>query len=785
MNLSSSFIQAPQAVPARNAPLICFSHLRWDFVLQRPQHLMQRFASDRQVFFFEEYIPTDHHLAYLEIHAFEGTTVKAVRPRVPHGWSEGDREEALRKLLDELLELNNAARPILWFYTPVMYGFASHIDAGAVVYDCMDELANFKFAPPGLKEMETALIARADVMFTGGHSLYEAKRHQHGNIHLFPSSVDAAHFQGARDDSEQPFDQKVIIGPKVGYYGVIDERLDLALIGAVAKARPGLSFIFIGPVTKIAPEDLPKASNIHYLGQKSYKDLPAYLSGWEAALMPFALNEATKFISPTKTPEYLAAGRPVVSTPVTDIIRHYGRTDGVFIARDANSFASACDDAIALKKKLDTGWLAAVDTMLRGSSWDATYVAMSALVEEAVTRRLLPERNAKGNHHHNLSRAKASADYDYLIVGAGFAGSVLAERLACDGRKRVLLCDRRPHVAGNAYDFRNDDGILVHQYGPHIFHTNSQEVFSYLSRFTDWRPYEHRVLADVGGKQLPVPINRTTLNGLYGLDLGSDEQAAHFLASRAEPCNPIVTSRDVVVSQVGSDLYRTFFEGYTRKQWGLDPSQLDKSVTARIPTRVNTDDRYFLDAYQAMPRNGYTEMFEKMLDHENITVMTGTEYSAIKNDRLAKHTIFTGPIDEYFDFRFGQLPYRSLKFRHETHDVRHLLPVGVVNYPSESVPYTRVTEYKHLTGQIHPKTSISYEFACADGDPYYPIPRPENQALYKQYEALARERTDVTFVGRLGTYRYYNMDQVVGQALATYRRMGKTNSTAIAASAQW
>lgn len=239
------------------------------------------------------------------------------------------------------------------------------------------------------------------------------------------------------------------------------------------------------------------------------------------------------------------------------------------------------------------------------------------------------------------------------------------------------------------------------------------------------------------------------------------------------------------MAQIGSDLYRAFFEGYTRKQWGLDPTQLDKSVTARVPTRTNTDDRYFLDTYQAMPLHGYTEMFEKMLDHENITVMTGTDYADIHRDNLAAHTIFTGPIDEYFGYRFGRLPYRSLKFQHETHDISRMQPVAVVNYPSEAVPYTRVTEYKHLTGQIHPKTSISYEFACADGDPYYPIPRPENQALYKQYEALARQRANVTFVGRLGTYKYFNMDQVVGQALATYRRMVKTVlSNAMAASAQ-
>ena len=778
MNLSSSFFPTSHVTTGRNAPLICFSHLRWDFVLQRPQHLMGRFASDRQVFFFEEFIPTDHHLAYLEIHPFEGTTVKSVRPRIPYGWSEAEREKALGRLLDDLLALNGAVRPILWFYTPMMYSFACHVEAAAVVYDCMDELANFRFAPPQLEKTEAALIARADVVFTGGHSLYEAKRHLHDNIHPFPSSVDVRHFQSSRGGCDEPSDQRAILGPKLGYYGVIDERLDLGLIGAVARARPNLSFVFIGPVVKIAAEDLPKAANIHYLGQKNYSELPAYLSGWDAALMPFALNEATKFISPTKTPEYLASGRPVVTTQITDVVRQYGDVGGVFFADGAAGFASACDHALTLKRS-GNNWLELVDTMLANLSWDRTFLAMQALLDEAVTRRLRPEQPAR----RSLDRPSVArpAQYDYLIVGAGFAGSVLAERLASDAAKRVLLCDRRTHIGGNAYDFFNEDGLLIHRYGPHIFHTNSEEVFNYLSRFTAWRPYEHRVLADVGDRQLPVPINRTTLNGLYDLNLASDEEAARFLVSRAQPCDPVVTSKDVVVSQVGLDLYRTFFEGYTRKQWGLDPSQLDKSVTARVPTRTNTDDRYFLDTYQAMPLDGYTKMFEKMLDHENITVITGAEYADVRGNNPHAHTIFTGPIDEYFDYRFGRLPYRSLKFQHETHPVKRLLPVAVVNYPSESVPYTRVTEYKHLTGQIHPNTSISYEFACADGDPYYPIPRPENQALYKQYEALARECNDVTFVGRLGTYKYYNMDQVVGQALATYRRMAKNALSGVVA----
>ncbi len=753
------------------APLICFSHLRWDFVLQRPQHLMQRFASDRRVFFFEEFIPTDHHLPYLEFHNFDGVEVIAVRPRVPRSYDLASREAALSRLLDQLLAIHGAARPVLWFYTPMMYGIARHIEAEAIVYDCMDELSSFRFAPPDLKERERQLIQRADVVFTGGHSIFEAKRGLHDNIHPFPSSVDIAHFAKARGEVVPPADQAAIAGPRLGYYGVIDERLDLALIATVAKRRPDWSIVMIGPVVKIDPASLPKAKNIHYLGQKDYRDLPAYLAGWDAALMPFAINEATRFISPTKTPEYLAGGRPVVSTPITDVKRHYGALDGVEIAGDASAFVAACERALSHSRDTPR-WLPEVDRILATLSWDETQQRMAGLVAEAVAQNH-PTFGGERLSRPALKRPGRKPPYDYLVVGAGFAGSVLAERLASQSGKRVLICDRRAHVGGNAYDERDDAGILIHRYGPHIFHTNSDEIVRYLSQFTRWRPYEHRVLADVGGKLLPIPINRTTLNGLYDLDLRDDAAAAAFLASRAEPVMDIRTSRDVVVSAVGRDLYRTFFEGYTRKQWGLDPSQLDKSVTSRVPTRTSADDRYFLDTFQSMPLDGYTRMFETMLDHDGIDIELETDFADLRKERLAPRTIFTGPIDSFYDFRFGKLPYRSLEFRHETHEMRRFQPVAVVNYPSEAAPYTRITEYKHLTGQVSPKTSISYEFARDEGDPYYPIPRPENHALYKQYEALARASDDVTFVGRLGTYKYYNMDQVVGQALATHRRLSQ------------
>jgi UDP-galactopyranose mutase len=375
--------------------------------------------------------------------------------------------------------------------------------------------------------------------------------------------------------------------------------------------------------------------------------------------------------------------------------------------------------------------------------------------------------------------------YDYLVVGAGFAGSVIAERLASQHGARVLLIDRRGHVGGNAYDEPNEAGILYHRYGPHIFHTNSSQVVDYLSQFTDWRPYEHRVRAFVHDQLVPIPINRTTLNKLFGLDLKSDEEAAQYLASRAEPVDEIRTSEDVVINAVGQELYELFFRGYTRKQWGLDPSELDKQVTSRIPTRTNTDDRYFNDTFQAMPLHGYTAMFEKMLDHPLIAKRLDTDFRELKDHafELADHVIYTGPIDEYFDFRFGKLPYRSLRFDHQTLNQEQFQPVAVVNYPSEDVPFTRISEYKHLTGQESSVTTVTYEYPSAEGDPYYPIPRPENQELFKRYEALADATDDVTFVGRLATYRYYNMDQIVGQALATFRRMDEKRraTTAVAA----
>jgi UDP-galactopyranose mutase len=361
--------------------------------------------------------------------------------------------------------------------------------------------------------------------------------------------------------------------------------------------------------------------------------------------------------------------------------------------------------------------------------------------------------------------------FDYLIVGAGFAGSVLAERLASVANKKVLIIDQRNHIAGNAYDFYNNDGLMVHKYGPHIFHTNSKTIIDYLGQFTEWRPYEHRVLASVDGQLLPIPINLNTINGLYGLNLCSDT-IEQFFEKRAEKVDKVRTSEDVVISKVGRELYEKFFRGYTKKQWDLDPSELDASVTARVPVRTNRDNRYFTDTYQLMPLHGYTKMFENMLSHPNIKVMTNTDYREIADVIPYKNLIYTGPIDEYFNFCYGKLPYRSINFKFETLDVEKYQATGTVNYPNDYA-YTRITEFKYLTGQQHKKTAIVYEFPTAEGDPYYPIPRQENAEIYKKYEALAATMTNTYFTGRLATYKYYNMDQVVAQSLTLFKKLAQ------------
>ncbi len=368
--------------------------------------------------------------------------------------------------------------------------------------------------------------------------------------------------------------------------------------------------------------------------------------------------------------------------------------------------------------------------------------------------------------------------FDFLVVGAGFAGATVASQMARHFGRKVMIVDRRPHIGGNAFDHLDDSGVLVHKYGPHIFHTNSSEVVQFLSQFTKWRPYEHRVLAQVDAKLVPIPINIDTINDLYNLSLDGPGVEA-FLSAAAEKVELVRTAEDAVVSRVGRDLYNKMFRSYTRKQWGLDPSELDAAVTARIPVRANHDDRYFTDTYQLMPLDGYTRMFENMLDHPNIQIELNTDFRELKLSKF-KQIVYTGPVDTFFDYRFGKLPYRSLRFQHQSFDIEQFQRVAVVNYPNEFA-YTRVTEFKHLTGQIHSQTSIVYEYPTADGDPYYPVPNRTSSVMYKQYEKLALATPNVHFVGRLATYKYYNMDQVVAQALTLSAKLAGTTRLAMAA----
>ncbi|WP_198152156.1 UDP-galactopyranose mutase [Granulicella tundricola] len=757
--------------------LICFSHLRWHFVTQRPQHLLTRCARERRVFFWEEpYWDADDNgdgTPTLEVMQ-EGPQLWVLRPHLPRA---GDANAMLRGLLKEFMRAQHVARFVRWYYTPMMLSFTDDLRAEATVYDCMDELSGFLGAPPELAAREQELFGVADVVFTGGMSLYEAKRKQHGNVHAFPSSIDVGHFASG-SGAEEPGDQGGIGRPRAGFFGVLDERFDIGLMGEVARLRPEVQFVLLGPVVKIDPGTLPRGENIHYLGGKSYGELPGYLAGWDVAMLPFALNESTRFISPTKTPEYLAAGKPVVSMPIHDVVTGYGREGLVAIAGTAEEFAAAIDKAL---EPQTAEWLEAVTAKLAGGSWDKTWASMWKQIE--LVRVRSAEVKGVGVASFRLApvsvrmKAGRGEQYDYLVVGAGFAGGVLAERLANGLGKRVLIVDKRDHVGGNTFDYLDEAGILVHKYGPHIFHTNSTEVVKYLSKFTQWREYEHRVLAEVDGKLLPIPINLDTINRMYGLELDAAGMQ-RFLAERTETATSIRTSEDICVSRIGRELYEKFFRNYTRKQWGLDPSELDASVAGRIPVRFDRDDRYFTDTFQAMPSLGYTKMFEKMLDSPRITVRTSTNYADVVKEHPGIKTIFTGPVDEFFDYRFGPLPYRSLEFRHETFDEEVRQPVGVVNYPNEHA-YTRVTEFKYLTGQTAAKTSVVFEYPQAEGDPYYPIPRPENAALYARYKELADAEKNVHFVGRLATYKYYNMDQVVAQALVTFRKIREAEFPAV------
>lgn len=376
------------AISSEQPFLLCFSHLRWDFVFQRPQHLMGRFARTMPVIFWEE--PMDigrRETPFLKVSQAEGfPNIRIVVPHLPEGMSEERRTAALTRLLDA--HVASLKGPLIaWYYTPMMLEFSRHLDASAVIYDCMDELSKFRFAPERLLDLEQELIGAADLVFTGGSSLFEAKKGRHPSVHLFPSSVDRTHFAKARGGLFQPADQEELPHPRLGYYGVIDERFDIALLDAIAALRPDWSFVMIGPVVKIDEGELPRRPNIHYLGPKTYGQLPAYLGGWDVALMPFAMNDSTQFISPTKTPEYLAGGKPVVSTPVKDVVRHYGHLEAVGIASDADSFVAACEKALALAADRNGKWLAEADLMLSSSSWDTTQARMAGLIAEVLATR--------------------------------------------------------------------------------------------------------------------------------------------------------------------------------------------------------------------------------------------------------------------------------------------------------------------------------------------------------------------------------------------------------------
>ena len=385
----------PSAPDPTRPTLLCFSHLRWDFVFQRPQHLMSRFARTMSVVYWEEPVETDRReTPYLKVRQAEDfPNVRVVTPHLPEGLDEERREAALKRLLDAHVSI--CPRPLLaWYYTPMMLDFSRHIDASAVVYDCMDELSKFRFAPERLLDLEQELIGRADLVFTGGASLYEAKKDRHPNVHCFPSSVDRDHFAKARRELPQPADQAEIKRPRLGFYGVIDERFDIDLLREAADLRPDWSFVMVGPVVKIGEDELPRAANIHYLGGKTYEQLPAYLSGWDVALMPFAMNESTQFISPTKTPEYLTGGKPVVSTPIRDVVRTYGHLQGVHIAHDADGFVRCCEKALEQSRDPTGDWLAEADLLLAATSWDTTQARMAGLMAEVLGERVEEEAPA-------------------------------------------------------------------------------------------------------------------------------------------------------------------------------------------------------------------------------------------------------------------------------------------------------------------------------------------------------------------------------------------------------
>ncbi len=360
--------------------------------------------------------------------------------------------------------------------------------------------------------------------------------------------------------------------------------------------------------------------------------------------------------------------------------------------------------------------------------------------------------------------------YDFLVVGCGFSGSTIAERLSSKGKK-VLMIDKRNHIGGNAYDEYNEIGVLIHKYGPHIFHTNSKIVFDYLSQFTEWIKYEHKVVAFVDGKYVPVPVNRNTINIIYGLDLKTDESVANYLDKERVNLTEIKNAKDNVISKIGIDLYKKIFEGYTKKQWGVDPEELSPEITKRIPVRTNNDDRYFTDIYQYMPKNGYTELIKNMLSNKNIQLVLNTDFKKLDKNIEYDNLVYTGPIDYFFDYKFGRLKYRSLRFEFENFENVHHQKYPTINYPSKEVKYTRSTEITYITSQRLDKTTIIKEYPSNRGEEFYPVLTENDQKLYQKYKNEANKLQNVFFVGRLADFKYYNMDQAVAAALELSKKL--------------
>ncbi|QHQ62509.1 UDP-galactopyranose mutase [Anaerocolumna sedimenticola] len=357
--------------------------------------------------------------------------------------------------------------------------------------------------------------------------------------------------------------------------------------------------------------------------------------------------------------------------------------------------------------------------------------------------------------------------YKYIVVGAGLAGLTIAERIAAELKEKVLIIEKRNHIGGNVYDSYNEDGILIHNYGPHIFHTNDREVYQYLSRFTPWNDFWHRVLTYVDGNLIPMPITVETINKLYNLNLSCDE-VENFLKGKAVQIDEIKTSKDVALSKVGLDIYEKIFETYTKKQWGIDPGEIDTSVISRIPIRLNRDTRYFNDRYQGMPKYGFTKMCEKMVSNPNIKILLNTDYKEVIKDLKYDKLIYTGPTDYFYDYKFGKMEYRSINFIFETFNKEEYQAAPVVNYPND-YDFTRITEFKKLTWQEHKQTTILKEYPCSEGEPYYPFPTKECKEQFGLYQAEMDKEKNVIFLGRLAEYRYYNMDAVVRRALDIFQ----------------